>query len=122
MKKSARMGELAAEMAIALNEPAGREDKPDPMPREEHKNTQAYLINNKTIKTTNAVSQAGGAIGDIALNPPHGEKDGFERMSITLPPEIRQRLLDDANRRKKARSPDWSISVIVREALAAYLK
>jgi hypothetical protein len=43
-------------------------------------------------------------------------------MSITLPPEIRQRLLDESNRRKKARSPDWSISVIVREGLAVYLK
>jgi hypothetical protein len=116
------MGELAAEMAIALNEPAGREDKPDPTPRDEHKNTPAYLINNKTINTTNAESQAGRVIGDIQLNPPHGEKDGFERMSITLPPEIRQRLLDESNRRKKEHSPDWSISVIVREALAGYLK
>jgi hypothetical protein len=113
--KSARMSHLADLMAVELNEPpAGKEE-----PTETPKTTKAVLIKNKNIETQTDNSRP---ISEIQLNPPHGEKDGFERMSITLPPEIRQRLLDESNRRKKERSPDWSISVIVREALAAHLK
>ncbi|MDQ2947749.1 MAG: hypothetical protein M3Y27_17745, partial [Acidobacteriota bacterium] len=108
MKKSARMGELAAQMAVALNGQPEREQEslPDSLPSEKHKKIKTDLINNKRVNTTAADAHESGAIGDIALNPPHGEKDGFERMSITLPPEIRQRLLDESNRRKKERSPD----------------
>ena len=114
-RKSARMDDLAKVMAVELNQPpAGQEE-----PAEKHKTTKEDLIKNKSTETHKAKPVP---LGRIELNPPHGEKDGFERMSITLPPEIRQRLLDESNRRKKERSPDWSISVIVREALAAYLK
>jgi hypothetical protein len=116
MKKSARMGELAREMAVALNEPPARQHVQEPKSKTKHKTIKADLINNKSTEAQTSVPQ------DIQLNPPHGEKDNFERMSITLPPLIRQRLLDESNRRKKERSPDWSISVIVREALAAHLK
>jgi len=42
-------------------------------------------------------------------------------MSITLPPEIRQRLLDESNKRRR-NDRLMVVSVIVREALAAYLK
>ena len=40
---------------------------------------------------------------------------------MTLPSPIRRLLLDESHRRKTERDPNWSISVIVREALAAYL-
>jgi hypothetical protein len=113
--KSARMGQLADLMAVELNQPpAGPQETDKGTP----KSTKAVLIKNKSVKMVAETLP----LGKIELNPPHGEKDGFERMSITLPPEIRQRLLDESNRRKKERSPDWSISVIVREALAAHLK
>lgn len=109
------MGQLADLMAVELNQPpAGQQVNPD---KEIPKSTKAVLIKNKNTEPKEASS-----LGAIQLNPPHGQKDSFERMSITLPPEIRQRLLDESNRRKKDRSPDWSISVIVREALAAHLK
>ena len=114
-RKSARMGQLADLMAVELNQPpAGPPEKPN---EEIPKSTKAALIKNKNTEPIEPPS-----MGTIQLNPPHGQKDGFERMSITLPPEIRQRLLDESNRRKKEHSPDWSISVIVREALAAHLK
>ena len=51
------------------------------------------------------------------LNPPHGEKDDFEKITVTLPRPIRQLLLNESHWRKTERDPDWSISVIVREAL-----
>ena len=57
----------------------------------------------------------------LALNPPHGEKDDFAKTTVTLPLPIRQLLLNESHWRKTERDPDWSISVIVREALAAYL-
>lgn len=113
--KNARMGQLADLMAVELNQPPSGNDAA----QEIHKQIKADLIKNKHTKTTPAKPLT---LGEIELNPPHGERDGFDRMSITLPPEIRQRLLDESNRRKKERSPDWSISVIVREALAAHLK
>ena len=113
--KSARMGELADMMAVELNQMA---ERPAEANVEKHKDAKAFLINNKTSEAQKPTQP----MGAIQLNPPHGEKDSFERMSITLPPKIRQRLLDESNRRKKERSPDWSISVIVREALAAHLK
>lgn len=113
--KNARMGQLADMLAVELNQPPARQQEESQ--EEKPKRTKAVLIKNKPIQSTPEQS-----LDKIQLNPPHGEKDGFERMSITLPPEIRQRLLDESNRRKKERSPDWSISVIVREALAAHLK
>jgi hypothetical protein len=116
MSRKARMGELADRMGVELNEPPAGNVVPE---KETHKDVKTELIKNKSThtQTTEVIP-----LGKIELNPPHGEKDSFERMSITLPPEIRQRLLDESNRRKKERSPDWSISVIVRESLAAYLK
>ena len=98
--KSARMGQLADLMAVELNQPPAGHAEPD---KEIHKDTKADLRKNKNIETHTAKPLP---LGKIELNPPHGEKDGFERMSITLPPEIRQRLLDESNRRKKERSPD----------------
>lgn len=56
------------------------------------------------------------------LNPPHGEKDGFEKVTISLPAETRQLLLVESHRRKKAGDRNWSISTIVRQALAAHIK
>jgi hypothetical protein len=110
------MGDLADLMGVELNQPpAGIEESST----ETHTDTKAVLIKNKHAEPQTPKPLS---LSKIELNPPHGEKDNFDRMSITLPPEIRQRLLDESNRRKKEHSPDWSISVIVREALAAYLK
>src|SRR5205823_305526 len=116
MSKRVRMTELADQMHVELNPPAESTPAPQTAGRQVHKTIKTDLIKNKRVKLQAPPS------GNIDLNPPFGAKDNFERMSITLPPEIRQRLLDESNRRKKERSPDWSISVIVREALAAHLK
>lgn len=57
----------------------------------------------------------------IELDPPYGERGDFEKITITLPSEVRALLLDESNLRKKRRSSDWPIAAIVRQALAAYL-
>ena len=59
--------------------------------------------------------------GQDARGAPHGEKDDFAKITVTLPRPVRQLLLNESHLRKTKRDPDWSISVIVREALAAYL-
>jgi hypothetical protein len=115
-----RLDEMADRMGMALKPPAGQQTTgKEPTDRAETKDTKEDLI--KTSKRKQAQSVEKGS-DTVQLNPPHGAKDDFDRMSITLPPEMRQRLLDESNRRKKERLPDWSISVIVREALSAYLK
>ena len=78
------------------------------------KHINRVLGNTKNVKSDNE----GIA---LALNPPHGEKDDFAKITVTLPRPIRQLLLNESHWRKTERDPDWSISVIVREALAAYL-
>ena len=105
----ARMDELAEKLGILE---AGREED------------SAASSNDKQKKSINKVlgntkSENKGVT--LVLNPPHGEKDDFAKITVTLPRPIRQLLLNESHRRKTERDPDWSISVIVREALAAYL-
>ena len=49
------------------------------------------------------------------------ERGDFEKVTVTLPSEVRGLLLEESLRRKKDRSKDWPIAAIVREAIAAYL-
>ena len=105
----ARMDELAEKLGILE---AGRDED------------SAASSNDKQKKPINKVlgntkSENKGVA--LVLNPPHGEKDDFAKITVTLPRPIRQLLLNESHWRKTERDPDWSISVIVREALAAYL-
>ena len=54
-------------------------------------------------------------------NPPYGEKGGFRKVTITLPPEIYELLLIEATRRKIAGEPNRLLSSILREAVTKYL-
>ena len=116
MKSSkARMDELAEKLGIqetgyAAVPPATLDDK-------QNKNRKKVLRKPKNRKSKDQ------EIGheNLVLNPPHGKKDNFEKITVTLPSPIRQLLLDETHRRKVERDPNWSISVIVREALIEYL-
>ena len=108
----ARMDELAEKLGILE---AGREEVSAAAPSDKQKkHINKVLGNTKKSKSENK----GIA---LVLNPPHGEKDDFAKITVTLPRPIRQLLLNESHWRKTERDPDWSISVIVREALAAYL-
>ena len=108
----ARMDELAEKLGILE---AGREEVSAASPNDKQKkHINKVLGNTKKSKSKNR----GIA---LVLNPPHGEKDDFAKITVTLPRPIRQLLLNESHWRKTERDPDWSISVIVREALAAYL-
>ena len=108
----ARMDELAEKLGILE---AGREEVSAASPTDKQKKHINKVLGN-TIKLKSENRKIA-----LVLNPPHGEKDDFAKITVTLPRPIRQLLLNESHWRKTERDPDWSISVIVREALAAYL-
>ena len=55
------------------------------------------------------------------VNPPHGEKGAFIKVTVTLSPEVYQSAMTEVARRKVAKIGNAQISAIIREALAAYL-
>jgi len=57
----------------------------------------------------------------VEIHRPYGERGGFEKVTVTLPSAVRGLLLEESLSRKKARSANWPIAAIVREAIAAYL-
>jgi hypothetical protein len=57
----------------------------------------------------------------IDPNPPYGEKRAFRKMTITVPPEIYERLVRESARRKIAGEPNQLLSALLREAVTRYL-
>ncbi len=58
---------------------------------------------------------------EVDPNPPYGEKGGFRKITITLPPQMYERLVQESARRKIAREPNQLLSALLREALTRYL-
>ena len=112
----ARMDELAEKLGILE---AGREEGSAASLSDKQKKPINKVLGNTKSETGNTKYENRGV--SLVLNPPHGEKDDFAKITVTLPRPIRQLLLNESHWRKTERDPDWSISVIVREALAAYL-
>ena len=112
----ARMDELAEKLGILE---AGREEGSAASLSDKQNKPINKVLGNTKYETGNTKSGNRGVA--LVLNPPHGEKDDFAKITVTLPRPIRQLLLNESHWRKTERDPDWSISVIVREALAAYL-
>lgn len=57
----------------------------------------------------------------IDIERPYGERGDFEKITVTLPPDVRALLLDESLKRKKNRDKNWPIAQIVREAISAHL-
>ena len=55
-------------------------------------------------------------------NPGYGEKSGFRRISVTLPPEIYESLVRESARRKIAGQRNQLLSSILREAVTLYME
>jgi hypothetical protein len=55
-------------------------------------------------------------------NPPHGEKGGFRKVTVTLPPDLYERLIRESARRKIAGEPNQLVSALLREAVTQYLQ
>jgi hypothetical protein len=57
----------------------------------------------------------------IDPNPPYGEKGSFRKITVTVPPEIYERLVRESARRKIAGEPNQLLSALLREAITKYL-
>ena len=60
--------------------------------------------------------------GDAIVNPPHGKKGDFRKITVTLPPGVYNELIRESARRKIAREPNQLLSALLREAVLDYLK
>ena len=54
-------------------------------------------------------------------NPPYGERGGYRKLTVTLPPDIYERLIQESARRKIEGRPNQMLSALLREALSLYL-
>jgi hypothetical protein len=57
----------------------------------------------------------------IDPNPPYGDKGAFRKVTVTVPPEIYERLVRESARRKIAGEPNRLLSALLREAVTQYL-
>lgn len=72
-------------------------------------------------KDVNPKSESQGNVFPIDVNPPHGEKGDFIKVTATLSPETYRMAMAEVTRRKLAKAGDAQISAVIREALATYL-
>ena len=56
-----------------------------------------------------------------AVNPPYGERAGFRKVTVTLPPSAYEKLIRESTRRKIAQEPNQLLSALLREAVMDYL-
>ncbi|HUI76744.1 MAG TPA: hypothetical protein VLY24_02480 [Bryobacteraceae bacterium] len=55
-------------------------------------------------------------------NPPYGEKGAFRKVTVTVPPDVYERLVRESARRKIAGEPNQLLSALLREAVYEYLE
>lgn len=57
----------------------------------------------------------------VHVDPPRGERGDFRKVTITLPPEVYEQLVNESARRKIADEPNHLLSGVIREALLEFL-
>ncbi len=55
-------------------------------------------------------------------NPPHGERSCYRKLTVTLPQDVYERLIQESARRRIAGVPNQLLSALLREALSQYLE
>jgi transcriptional regulator of met regulon len=55
-------------------------------------------------------------------NPPYGEKGAFRKITVTVPPDVYEKLVRESARRKIAGEPNQLLSALLREAVYDYLE
>ena len=53
---------------------------------------------------------------------PYGSKGTFRKLTVTLPPDDYERLVQESARRKIAGEPNQLLSALLREAVTKYLQ
>jgi transcriptional regulator of met regulon len=64
--------------------------------------------------------ETGRAKKEADPNPPYGAKGDFRKITITLPLEAYERLMEESVRRKIAGEPNQLLSALVREAASCF--
>ena len=100
-------------------EPAERAAPPPPQPVDQE--TGNPKTGKQVIRKPVSRRAAPKITQSVEVHRQYGERGDFEKITVTLPSNVRGLLLDESLRRKKDRSKDWAIAAIVREAIAAYL-
>ena len=118
MSKRARMGELA-QVLLEPAERAAPQPPPQPADQETGNPKTGKQVFRKPASRRSTPKIRGPQ--SVEVHRPYGERGDFEKVTVTLPSEVRGLLLEESLRRKKDRSKDWPIAAIVREAIAAYL-
>jgi transcriptional regulator of met regulon len=62
-----------------------------------------------------------GKTRTIRLDAPRGQRGDFRKVTITLPPEAYEQLVNESARRKIANEPNNLFSEVIREALYVFL-
>jgi hypothetical protein len=57
----------------------------------------------------------------VPIDAPRGERGDFRKVTITLPPEAYEQLVNESARRKIAQEPNHLLSGVIREALLEFL-
>jgi transcriptional regulator of met regulon len=57
----------------------------------------------------------------VHIDAPRGERGDFRKVTITLPPEVYEQLVNESARRKIADEPNHLLSGVIREALLEFL-
>jgi hypothetical protein len=57
----------------------------------------------------------------LASPPAEPEKEPFRKVTVTLPQDIYERVIQESARRKIAGAPNQMLSALFREALSQYL-
>ena len=112
------MGEIA-QMMLEPAERAAPQSPPQPVDQEAGNPKTGKQVIRKPASRRSAPEIT--APQSVEVHRPYGERGNLEKVTVTLPSEVRGLLLDESLRRKKDRSKDWAIAAIVREAIAAYL-
>jgi hypothetical protein len=113
MNARARMIDLAGKMLAPEDRTAG--ETATVQPKAGRPKTRKLVFRKPPRQQRPALAEA------VEVERPYGERGDFEKVTVTLPSDVRALLLDESLRRKKQRSKDWPITMIMREAIAAYL-
>ena len=55
--------------------------------------------------------------GMVALDAPRGERGAFRKVTVTLPPDVYEQLVNESTRPKIAYEPNHLLSGVIRDAL-----
>jgi hypothetical protein len=66
--------------------------------------------------------QTGTAKKGADPNPPYGARGDFRKITITLPLDAYERLMEESARRKLTGAPNQLLSALVREAASCYFE